>query len=75
MVGVRVQQGERAFTVRADLVVGADGRHTTVRESARLPTEEIGAPIDVLWFRLPRDAVGDPSRTGGRIGRARCWSP
>jgi 2-polyprenyl-6-methoxyphenol hydroxylase-like FAD-dependent oxidoreductase len=50
-----------------DLVVGADGRHTTVREAAGLRTEDVGAPIDVLWFSLPRDAATDPSRTGGTI--------
>ena len=42
--------------VRADLVVGADGRHTIVRERAGLATMASGAPIDVLWFRLPRTA-------------------
>jgi 2-polyprenyl-6-methoxyphenol hydroxylase-like FAD-dependent oxidoreductase len=64
VVGVRMRQGERESIVRADLVVGADGRHTTIRESAGLATEDIGAPIDVLWFRLPRDPARDPSTTG-----------
>ncbi|MFL6693940.1 MAG: FAD-dependent oxidoreductase [Ramlibacter sp.] len=64
VVGVNVQQGEHAFTVRAGLVVGADGRHTTIRGSAGLPTEDVGAPIDVLWFTLPRDAARDPATTG-----------
>ncbi|HEX3762357.1 MAG TPA: FAD-dependent monooxygenase, partial [Kofleriaceae bacterium] len=40
--------------VRADLVAGADGRHSTVRELAALPRRDLGAPIDVLWMRLPR---------------------
>ena len=66
VTGVQVQQGGEAFTVTADLVVGADGRHTTVREAAGLPTQALGVPIDVLWFRVPRDAA-DPSRTGGII--------
>ena len=64
VVGVKVQQGGREFTVRADLVVGADGRHTTIRESAGLATEDLGAPIDVLWFTLPRDSARDPATTG-----------
>ena len=38
------------------LVVGCDGRHSTVRERAGLTVEDIGAPIDVLWFRLSRQA-------------------
>jgi len=67
VVGVHAREGEHTFAIRADLVVGADGRHTTVRAASGLPTEDIGAPIDVLWFRLPRDAARDPARTGGTI--------
>jgi 2-polyprenyl-6-methoxyphenol hydroxylase-like FAD-dependent oxidoreductase len=67
VVGVRVLEKDRSSEIRADLVVGADGRHTTVRESAGLSAIDTGAPIDVLWFRLPRDAARHPSRTGGVI--------
>jgi len=67
IVGVRVQEKERSGEIRADLVVGADGRHATLRESAGLATVDTGAPIDVLWFRLPRDAARHPARTGGVI--------
>ena len=42
--------------VRADLVVAADGRRSLVRERAGLPVRELGAPMDVLWFRLSRKA-------------------
>lgn len=66
VAGVRVQEKGCESTVRADLVVAADGRHTTLRESAGLATVDMGAPIDVLWFRLPRHAE-HPSRTGGVI--------
>jgi 2-polyprenyl-6-methoxyphenol hydroxylase-like FAD-dependent oxidoreductase len=57
--------GER---IAADLVVAADGRHSLVRERAGLPLVELGAPIDVLWFRLSRKA-GDPEATMGRFDR------
>src|SRR6185369_17046592 len=67
VVGVNVQTAAGDFAIRAGLVVAADGRHTTLRGSAQLPSEDLGAPIDVLWFRLPRDAARDPSRTGGTI--------
>jgi 2-polyprenyl-6-methoxyphenol hydroxylase-like FAD-dependent oxidoreductase len=67
VVGLRSEESGRVLTIRADLVVGADGRHTTIREAAGLATEDVGAPIDVLWFSLPRDAATDPSRTGGTI--------
>ncbi|MBK6004914.1 FAD-dependent oxidoreductase [Ramlibacter ginsenosidimutans] len=65
IVGVEVSQGERRFRIACDLLVAADGRHTTIRESAGLQVNDIGAPIDVLWFRVPRDAERHPSRTGG----------
>ena len=67
VVGVQVEDKDGQYAIRADLVVAADGRHTTLRPSAGLPTVDLGAPIDVLWFHLPRDAVRHPSRTGGVI--------
>jgi 2-polyprenyl-6-methoxyphenol hydroxylase-like FAD-dependent oxidoreductase len=67
VVGVRTGEGDRTLAIRTDLVVGADGRHTTIRDVAGLRTEDLGAPIDVLWFSLPRNAATDPSRTGGTI--------
>ena len=54
VVGVRAKTPDGDLEIRADLVVGCDGRHSTVRESAGLTVEDIGAPIDVLWFRLSR---------------------
>ena len=56
--------------VRADLVVAADGRHSTVRDLAKLELIDLGAPIDVLWFRLPRKAA-DPGDVMARIGPGR----
>ena len=53
-------------TVEAELVVGCDGRHSTVRAGAGLPVEDIGAPIDVLWFRITR-RDGDTTETFGHI--------
>lgn len=67
VVGVNVQTAEGSFTVHADLVVAADGRHTTLRGSAGLISDDLGAPIDVLWFSLPRDQLHDRSQTGGYI--------
>ena len=52
--------------IRADLVVGADGRHSTVREAASLHPIVIGAPMDVLWFRLSRKSA-DSAETMGRF--------
>ncbi|HET8919870.1 MAG TPA: FAD-dependent oxidoreductase [Xanthobacteraceae bacterium] len=54
IVGVRVNTPDGELTVHADLVVGCDGRHSTVREKAGLQTDDYGAPMDVLWFRITR---------------------
>jgi 2-polyprenyl-6-methoxyphenol hydroxylase-like FAD-dependent oxidoreductase len=54
IAGVRVKTPDGELTVRADLVVGCDGRHSTVREKAGLQTDDYGAPIDALWFRITR---------------------
>jgi 2-polyprenyl-6-methoxyphenol hydroxylase-like FAD-dependent oxidoreductase len=43
-----------SITIDADLVVGADGRHSDVRAKAGLAVEDFGAPIDVLWMRISR---------------------
>jgi 2-polyprenyl-6-methoxyphenol hydroxylase-like FAD-dependent oxidoreductase len=66
VVGVRATVNGTEQEIRADLVVGADGRHSLVRAEAGLHVEDIGAPMDVLWFRLPhRD--GDPAEVMGRF--------
>ena len=64
--GVRVQTPERMLNVRADLVIGADGRGSLVRQESGLEATDLGAPMDVLWMRLPRHA-GDPAQTLGRV--------
>lgn len=70
VVGVKATTPEGQLNVRADLVVGADGRHSVVRERADLAVMELGAPMDVLWFRLPRQ-TGDSEDPMGRfdVGR------
>ena len=68
IVGLRVQEAGREHEVRADLVVDATGRGSTLRAAAGLPVENLGAPIDVFWFRLSRQP-GDTDETGGRFDR------
>ncbi len=72
VTGVRVTTPEGQLTVRADLVVGADGRHSTVREKAGLEIVDLGAPMDVLWMRLSR-RPGDPGQTLGRFDTGRIF--
>ena len=66
VTGLRARTPDGELEIRAALVVGCDGRHSTVRESAGLLVEDIGAPIDVLWFRLSRND-SDTEETGGHI--------
>ena len=72
VVGVRAKTPNGEIEVRADLVVGADGRSSIVREKAGLAVKEFGAPIDVLWFRLRRRAE-DPAATMGRFDAGRIF--
>lgn len=64
--GVTAQTPQGPLDVRADLVVGADGRHSTVRDKAGFTSVQIGAPMDVLWFRLSRKP-SDPHETLGHM--------
>jgi len=65
IVGVHATTPDGPLDVRARLVVGCDGRKSTIRKEAGLEVEDIGAPIDVLWMRISR-RPGDPG-TGGRL--------
>ena len=65
VAGLLASTPDGPLEVRADLVVGADGRHSVVRAKAGLSIEEFGVPMDVLWFRLSRK----PSDLGDPIGR------
>jgi 2-polyprenyl-6-methoxyphenol hydroxylase-like FAD-dependent oxidoreductase len=67
IAGVRAVTPNGPLAIRAMLVVGADGRHSTVRERAKLAVEDFGAPMDVLWIRLPRHA-DDGEEPVGRFG-------
>jgi 2-polyprenyl-6-methoxyphenol hydroxylase-like FAD-dependent oxidoreductase len=64
VVGLRADTPDGALWIRADLVVGCDGRHSTVREKAGLQSDDYGAPMDVLWFRITRKA-GDATDAFG----------
>ena len=65
-VGLKGASPDGPFEVRADLVVGADGRGSALRDQSGLKVDDLGAPIDVLWFRAPRDAT-DEDQLLGRV--------
>ena len=54
--------------MRAVLTVGADGRGSRVRRLAGFEPKKTSPPMDVLWFKLPREE-GDPEGAMGRFGR------
>jgi 2-polyprenyl-6-methoxyphenol hydroxylase-like FAD-dependent oxidoreductase len=70
VVGVVAETEEGALEIRADLTVGCDGRNSRTRARAALRSRNLGAPIDVLWFRLPKHP-GDHRHSMGRLDAGR----
>jgi 2-polyprenyl-6-methoxyphenol hydroxylase-like FAD-dependent oxidoreductase len=66
ITGVQAKTPDGTVEIRADLVVGCDGRHSTIRTAAGLEVIESGVPIDVLWFRIHRTS-DDPEQLFGNI--------
>ena len=66
VIGLHAEGPGGPLEIRADLVVGADGRQSTVRERAGFVVTSLGAPMDVLWMRMSRHP-GDPEQTGGFV--------
>ena len=67
VAGILARTKHGPLEIRAGLVVGADGRSSTLRERAGLEVVDTGAPIDVLWMRLSKHG-GDPAETFGNVG-------
>jgi 2-polyprenyl-6-methoxyphenol hydroxylase-like FAD-dependent oxidoreductase len=67
VIGVEARDPDGPLRIRADLVVATDGRDSTLRRAAGLEPEVLGAPMDVLWFRISR-RPDDPPTAFGRIG-------
>lgn len=66
VTGVRAKSPAGDVHIQAHLVAACDGRHSTIRDAARLPTREFGVPIDVLWFRIWRKE-GNPEQVLGNL--------
>jgi 2-polyprenyl-6-methoxyphenol hydroxylase-like FAD-dependent oxidoreductase len=69
-VGVRANTPEGPVEIPATLTVGCDGRHAMSRVAAHLPLVEYGVPVDVLWFRIARQA-DDPENALGYVNYGR----
>lgn len=71
VAGVRFDHEGEKREMAAKLVIAADGRRSILRGEAELPIREFGAPMDVFWFRLPKERTPDNQSTGvftgGRI--------
>src|SRR3546814_15056493 len=61
--GVTLASGE---TLPARLVIAADGRRSILRAAAELPLDDLGAPLDLLWFRVPMPAAAPAAVPPGR---------
>lgn len=70
VAGLRAKTEDGDIEIRADLVVGCDGRHSTIRERAGFKSDDLGAPMDVMWFRIPRHD-SDGEEVVGHIERRR----
>ncbi|MFZ1189266.1 MAG: FAD-dependent oxidoreductase [Pseudolabrys sp.] len=68
--GVRAKSPEGELEIRAELIVGCDSRHSTIRTKAGLKSDDYGAPMDVMWFRLSH-RPGDSEETVGHIESGR----
>ena len=70
IAGVRAKSPEGELEIRAELIVGCDSRHSTIRTKAGLKSDDYGAPMDVMWFRLSH-RPGDSEETVGHIESGR----
>ena len=70
VVGVRITTPQGPREIRADLIIGADGRHSVIRARAGFPAVNLGAPMDVMWMRLSR-RPSDPGQTFGYVDRGK----
>ena len=69
--GVRYKVEAQKEVIGARLVIACDGRRSILRDAARLQVRDLGAPIDVFWFRVPKEKTAENDTTGvfasGRI--------
>ncbi len=70
VVGVKARTEQGETEIRAGLTVAANGRHSLLREQAGLELRDLGAPIDVLWFRVRRNSH-DADQTLTHVGEGK----
>jgi 2-polyprenyl-6-methoxyphenol hydroxylase-like FAD-dependent oxidoreductase len=71
VAGVRYRRKGEETELAASLIIASDGRGSRLRDLAQLPLTTLGAPMDVFWFRLPKERGAENESTGsftsGRI--------
>jgi 2-polyprenyl-6-methoxyphenol hydroxylase-like FAD-dependent oxidoreductase len=70
VAGVSASTPDGPIEVRADLTVACDGRYSVIRARAGLIARDLGAPMDILWFRLRKTSV-DPAKSFARFDAGR----
>lgn len=73
-VGVRVRTADGLQTVRAALVIAADGRNSVLREAAGMRPRDLGIPMDVMMFRISRRDTDPDEGLSTRIGNGRIFN-
>lgn len=68
VTGVHIRTADGGIDVEADLVVGADGRASVVRRKLALPVRSRGAPMDIVWFKLPWPEAWARGQLRGYVG-------
>jgi 2-polyprenyl-6-methoxyphenol hydroxylase-like FAD-dependent oxidoreductase len=64
VTGVRAKSPQGELEIRADLIIGADGRHSIIQARAGLERQEFGVAIDVLWMGISKKE-DDPQQSLG----------
>lgn len=72
VVGLKALSDHGPLDIRAEVVIAADGRHSQLRDQSKLPLKDLGAPMDILWMRLPRHK-SDPENVVGRFVKGRVF--
>lgn len=69
--GVAYLRRGKPTEIRSKLVIACDGRRSVLRGESKLPLRTLGVPMDVFWFRLPKEPAAENETTGiftsGRI--------
>jgi 2-polyprenyl-6-methoxyphenol hydroxylase-like FAD-dependent oxidoreductase len=61
IIGVKASRNGEEITIQSSVVVGADGRYSTIRKLAKIPTTIIKHGYDLLWAKIPSPKGWEPT--------------